>query len=449
MVELRRGRALNAKKSHVALALATVLFIASIAALVTALTPSFQTYGQPGSMAEPYTYLVFTDGVSFFAKNGTSGAIEYASTNASSVIQSAFNAAASMQKPDVATNGAPLVEFSAGNFTMSWTVTITYALNVIGAGRGQTQFIPTLSGLTMFRVRPTTAIFLFQWERFKIDHWNKAITATGINFDTSGGGTTNEFKMYDVEIRDVSVGITGSLNSNYNWFTMCAFVSAVTLTASNTGQIKFDFNVISTTLTFTGGYIELNSNTVLGSVVITGSSVANVAAISGNTFEVAGGSAQKFLNFPNRASPATIKNVVISGNVFHDTGTTGTSIWVYVGNNVQNVEIADNQFSSAGSTDSISWGTGTTGLTIKNNLGWNPQPSSSLTAGTSPYTFPLLPYDAIYVITTVGGMTALTLDSQALFGGTFAVGQQIYVGANHALIATWATTASIFQVLPE
>lgn len=75
--------------------------------------------------------------------------------------------------------------------------------------------------------------------------------------------------------------------------------------------------------------------------------------------------------------------------------------------------------------------------------------ASSVTAGTSPYTLPPLPYDAIYVITTVGGMTALTLDGQALFNASFSVGQQIYVAAGHTLVATWASNASVFKVLPQ
>ena len=75
-------------------------------------------------------------------------------------------------------------------------------------------------------------------------------------------------------------------------------------------------------------------------------------------------------------------------------------------------------------------------------------PKGSWTAGASPFTFTPLAYPAIFVVTTVAGMTALTLDGQALFNGAFSVGQQVYVGAGHSLIATWATTAPVFQVLP-
>jgi hypothetical protein len=91
-------------------------------------------------------------------------------------------------------------------------------------------------------------------------------------------------------------------------------------------------------------------------------------------------------------------------------------------------------------------------LFIRRLMGFNGLTNAQLskfsaTAGASPYTFPLLPYDAIYVITTVGGMTALTLDGQSL-APISAVGDQISVPANHTLIATWATTAPVFEVIP-
>ena len=82
------------------------------------------------------------------------------------------------------------------------------------------------------------------------------------------------------------------------------------------------------------------------------------------------------------------------------------------------------------------------------NIPINPVAIFSVTSGASPYTFPLLPYNAVYVLTTIGGMSALTLDGQALFNATFSIGQQVYVAANHTLTATWATTAPVFAILP-
>lgn len=77
-------------------------------------------------------------------------------------------------------------------------------------------------------------------------------------------------------------------------------------------------------------------------------------------------------------------------------------------------------------------------------------PAGPLTAGASPYTFPVQPFDAIYVLTTLGGMTALTLDGISVLQPTPAnqVGIPIFVGRQKSLIATWATTAPVFQVLP-
>lgn len=102
--------------------------------------------------------------------------------------------------------------------------------------------------------------------------------------------------------------------------------------------------------------------------------------------------------------------------------------------------------------------TAQTGLAVITGNELNPQslsgwhvtvPAAAWTAGTSPYSFPQLPYACVFVITAAGGMTSLTLDGQALFGGSFSAGQQVYVGAGHSLVATWATTAPVFQVLPQ
>ena len=47
---------------------------------------------ESGSMVSGYSYTIFTDGVTYWAKNGTTGAIDYSGTSASTVIQSAINA---------------------------------------------------------------------------------------------------------------------------------------------------------------------------------------------------------------------------------------------------------------------------------------------------------------------------------------------------------------------
>jgi hypothetical protein len=91
------------------------------------------------------------------------------------------------------------------------------------------------------------------------------------------------------------------------------------------------------------------------------------------------------------------------------------------------------------------------GFFIFNCPGIVPGAASPNTAGTSPYTFQL-PYNAIFVITTVGGMTVLAVEgrsgSQAIFNGSFSVGQNFFVPAQTQVIVTWSTTAPVFEIIP-
>jgi hypothetical protein len=84
---------------------------------------------------------------------------------------------------------------------------------------------------------------------------------------------------------------------------------------------------------------------------------------------------------------------------------------------------------------------------VRWNYNGQPISPSSSTAGTSPYNY-RLQYNAVFVITKVGGMSSLKLDNQALFGGSFAAGQQVTLYANHTLAVKWATTAPAFKILP-
>lgn len=72
-------------------------------------------------------------------------------------------------------------------------------------------------------------------------------------------------------------------------------------------------------------------------------------------------------------------------------------------------------------------------------------PNAALVAGASPYTFPSYPFECVYVCTTVGGMTGLTLNGVAV---SIVVGVPIFAGVNSVLIATWVTTAPTFNVIP-
>lgn len=72
--------------------------------------------------------------------------------------------------------------------------------------------------------------------------------------------------------------------------------------------------------------------------------------------------------------------------------------------------------------------------------------SSSITAGTSPYTFPTQPYKRRLVLTTANGISALTLNGTSI---SISPNIPIEIIPTDTLIATWATTAPIFEEIPE
>jgi len=78
---------------------------------------------QSGSMVDGYSYVIFTDGVTYWAKNGATGAIDYESSNATYLIQSVFN------------NYPQKVLFKAGVFDLNGgTVTANVPIVIEGEG---------------------------------------------------------------------------------------------------------------------------------------------------------------------------------------------------------------------------------------------------------------------------------------------------------------------------
>jgi len=75
---------------------------------------------------EEASYIVFTDGSRYYAKNGSTGMIEYSDTDASNVIQYAVGKAPS----------GGLVLIKAGTYNITNTITITKPLRLLGEGFG-------------------------------------------------------------------------------------------------------------------------------------------------------------------------------------------------------------------------------------------------------------------------------------------------------------------------
>lgn len=114
----------------------------------------------------------------------------------------------------------------------------------------------------------------------------------------------------------------------------------------------------------------------------------------------------------------------------------------------KSVRINGGDFSQGGFTSSAVpyLPQGNAGFTFSHILGYTPVAPSSITASTSPYTMPALPYDTIYMLKTANGISALTLDSQNISMTTLI---PILVKAGHTLIVTWSSSAPVFEAIPQ
>jgi hypothetical protein len=75
----------------VAALVAALMFGTALGVMISADTPTgFPTVIEPGSMVSGYSYVIFKDGTTYYAKNGTTGNIELSSVSASTVINTAI-----------------------------------------------------------------------------------------------------------------------------------------------------------------------------------------------------------------------------------------------------------------------------------------------------------------------------------------------------------------------
>jgi parallel beta-helix repeat protein len=82
---------------------------------------------------------------------------------------------------------------------------------------------------------------------------------------------------------------------------------------------------------------------------------------------------------------------------------------------------------------------------IRNCRGYAPS-NGVLTAGASPWSSTVQTVDCLVVLTTVAGITALTLKGVAL---PMTLGSSFFLKAGQFFIATWATTAPVFTFIPQ
>jgi hypothetical protein len=89
---------------------AVLLLGASFGIMISATTPSIPTVIEPGSMVNGYSYIIFKNGATTYAKNGSTGAIVSFSTSSSTVLQYCIDA--------IGTNGGGNIYAKFANYTL-------------------------------------------------------------------------------------------------------------------------------------------------------------------------------------------------------------------------------------------------------------------------------------------------------------------------------------------
>jgi len=157
----------------------------------TASLESFKTVMEPGSMATEASYIIFTDGTNYYARNGLTGEIEFQSNNASYVIQSVI---------DSLENGGTIL-LKGKIFLGTSGITLKYdGQYLVGLGAGldghPTKLIYSGSG-SAIRVKKTSgALFGFGIKNLFIDLGSSS-NAVGIEvYDAHWGEIKNVYVYY-------------------------------------------------------------------------------------------------------------------------------------------------------------------------------------------------------------------------------------------------------------
>jgi len=100
--------------------------------LANAIKP--QLLQMPEISIQPYSYIIFTDGTNYYAKNGKTGQIDFSGTDASTVIQNAINSLA---------EGGGKIYIKAGVYRCKSQIDLTKARSIVIEGEGYSTFPPT------------------------------------------------------------------------------------------------------------------------------------------------------------------------------------------------------------------------------------------------------------------------------------------------------------------
>lgn len=178
----------------------------SISITVYAAThPSWTTTIETGSMIDMASYVIFKDGSTYFAKNGTTGVIEFSGTNASQIIQSASEA--------------------EGTICFVGSFEITHAIQISNDVKFEGGWFYTDNDIYMFQV--TIPTIKLSMTNMGFEHRGD----TGGILNASDGVIRGRFDDLKY-VSAISTDYTGSLfylggysNNFGNTFTRCSFIS--------------------------------------------------------------------------------------------------------------------------------------------------------------------------------------------------------------------------------
>jgi hypothetical protein len=230
-----------------------------------------------GILPDPANIVVFKSGATYYARNGTTGAIDYTNSLAATVINGAIS--------DLSTAGGGTVYLAAGTYDIAASLRPKDKVNIIGAGREAT-ILRGVSGLTSTVLLAHTADTVTDctWAHLTVDGNYTAFSANVAGITLQSG--TARLHILDVVVRDTyHQGISAATVSDV----VIANCVLTNCGKTSTSPSAIAFSSSSTHCTIRGNTIQDWGNNNLGrginanacsNFVITDNQVRLVADIS-------------------------------------------------------------------------------------------------------------------------------------------------------------------------
>lgn len=219
---------ITSRRAKVAALLAAVLFVSSIAAIAVATVPSFSTVVQPGSMVSTASNIAFTDGTSYFVRDGKIGSIVFSGSNAYSALQYGINVTEAVDgtlliRKGAYNIGAQTLNISGSGNTINFVGEGKYSTVITYTGTGNALIVDATTAsqgggqLLDFGVTCTSTCTAVRFKdysvSFVITKWHVQglllqSTSSGLVIDPNGGSV-----IYKNTFEDITV--TGTSASGY------------------------------------------------------------------------------------------------------------------------------------------------------------------------------------------------------------------------------------------